>query len=223
MIKNSKLIKKTAAMFDFSRLVYHSRVLDDTLAAIKRQTGSKRNLAELALIRMSEPSLSVEYDALLARICELESKVLNLSVGVPVAAPAQNTVSFDTVTESAPAPSSDEPPLPEPPEFFDSVSQSTQTVVDSPMWWEEVVEKISKVNASVGGYLRGTELKIVNNTYNIAVRGRTALIMISREANISVLAKYISAISGNSVTPDMIKLSVESIKKEADPSDDLFR
>ena len=172
---------------------------------------------------MSEPSLSVEYDALLSRISDLENKLLNISVGVSPIIQKDNSFSAENVSVGAPAPALDEPPLPEPPEIFDSAPQNDEASVDSPMWWEEAVEKISKINASVGGYLRGTELKIVNNTYNIAVRGRTALIMISREANISVLAKYISAMSGSTVTPDMIKLSVESAKKTSDPSDELFR
>jgi len=228
--KELELLKQTASMFETSVLLYHSRILDNTMTSMKRSTASKRNIAELALIRMCDTTLSDDSDALLARITELENKLLRLSAGGVVS--VNNEVKAP-VSDSAPEPSvppafADEGLIP-PPE--DTVLVDAPPVAsapaepacdESPEWWEDVIAKVTEANAAVGGFIRGTDLKVSGGTYEISVRGRTALMLLSRGENLKLVSEFISALSGNTVTADMIKITVAPTVAKSRPGDELF-
>ncbi|MBQ2733638.1 MAG: DNA polymerase III subunit gamma/tau [Clostridia bacterium] len=225
-----ELLQKTAALFDVPRLLYHSRLLDRALSSMKKTTSSKRNIAELTLIRMSDTSLCDDNDALLARLEELENKLIRLSAGglslpqTPVQ-PSENTVSAPEVTPSEDIPPIDAfaPPPVENEYIPEKVAPTPDPIVDeSPMWWEEVVEKVASANASAGGYLRGTPLIKRGDSYEISVRGRTGLMILNREATMRMLCDYMTALSGSTVTADKIKITVAAAKDKARPGDELF-
>ncbi|MBQ5809007.1 MAG: DNA polymerase III subunit gamma/tau [Clostridia bacterium] len=228
------MLKATAALFDVPRLLYHSRLLDGALASMRKTTTSKRNIAELTLIRMSDPSLSDENDALLARIEDLENKLIRLSAGGVVAAPAvaQQPEKVPEAPFDAPAPTytDDVPPVDAfapPPEDnayapVEPEAPASPSADESPMWWEEVVEKVTAANASAGGYLRGTPLVKRGDCYEISVRGRTGLMILNREATMRMLCDYMTALSGSTVTADKIKITVAAAKAQARPGDELF-
>ncbi len=75
-------LRDTAKLFTLADLLYESRLIDSAASDIAKKTGSKRLSAELALIRMCDPSLSVETDAILSRMAQLEDKVALLAAGV---------------------------------------------------------------------------------------------------------------------------------------------
>ena len=114
--REMQMLRDCADKFDIGRLLYHSRLLDNAMSSMKRSVSSKRNIAELTLVRMSDPSLSDDNDALLARIEELESKLLRLSAGgviVPqsITSDAPDVPPIDAVE----APANDSPSVPDAP------------------------------------------------------------------------------------------------------------
>ena len=66
-----------------AKLLYHTSVLESTLADLQRARESKRSVAEIALTRMCDPRLGSGEEALLTRLEELESAVSRLKFGIP--------------------------------------------------------------------------------------------------------------------------------------------
>ncbi len=73
----TEALKKTAALFSKETLIYHCRVLDDSLYAMQRAGGGKRMVAEMALVKLCDAALEPSVDALLSRISKLEYAVAN--------------------------------------------------------------------------------------------------------------------------------------------------
>lgn len=69
-------LKALAERFSTPLLLYQSKCLDDTLQALQRNPAGRRQTAEMALLRLSEPSLSVSVESLLARVQALEDQLL---------------------------------------------------------------------------------------------------------------------------------------------------
>lgn len=94
-------LRETSKLFSVADLLYQCRLIDSASSEISRKSGSKRLSAELALVRMCDPALSLETDALLSRIATLEDKLALLSAGgnVTVSKPEQKS----SPTPAAPA------------------------------------------------------------------------------------------------------------------------
>ena len=109
----SERLAADSAAFTREMLSYHCRLLDDAYSAMQRPGASRRTVAELALVRLSDEKLGATPEALLARIAALEAKI---AMGIP-AAPASTPASTPTPT---PAPQNDTPAFDdfgEPPPF----------------------------------------------------------------------------------------------------------
>lgn len=85
----SATLNSDASLFTRESLSYHCRLLDDAFTLMQRPGASKRTVAELTLIRMSDERLGTTPEALLARIASLEAKLagVDLSAPKPVAPP----------------------------------------------------------------------------------------------------------------------------------------
>ena len=75
-------LSSLAAKATMSKLIYHSSVLESTLADLQRARESKRSVAEIALTRMCDSRLGAGTEAMLQRIEELEQTVSRLKFGV---------------------------------------------------------------------------------------------------------------------------------------------
>ena len=69
----SEQLKKSSELFTKQTLLWHCRVLDDTLVAMQKAGNSKRIVAEMALIKMSDNMLDTSMDAVLSRISKFEN------------------------------------------------------------------------------------------------------------------------------------------------------
>ncbi|MBO5967886.1 MAG: DNA polymerase III subunit gamma/tau [Clostridia bacterium] len=101
-----------AAAFSREMLSYHCRLLDDAYSSMQRPGASRRTVAELTLVRLSDEKLGTTPEALLARISALEAKI---AMGVPAApapqpAPQTAPPSFDDFGEPPPFDDYDIPP-----------------------------------------------------------------------------------------------------------------
>ncbi len=76
----TEALKKTAALFSKETLIYHCRVLDDTLYTMQRAGGGKRMVAEMALVKLCDAALDTSVDSLLSRISKLENAIATGSV-----------------------------------------------------------------------------------------------------------------------------------------------
>ncbi|MBQ4140360.1 MAG: DNA polymerase III subunit gamma/tau [Clostridia bacterium] len=84
----SERLAADAAAFTREMLSYHCRLLDDAYSSMQRPGASRRTVAELTLVRLSDEKLGTTPEALLARISALEAKI---AMGIP-AAPAPQPV-----------------------------------------------------------------------------------------------------------------------------------
>lgn len=70
-----ELVKKASEMFTVEELIYHSRVLDDSLNQMNRLPQIKRYTAEMAFLRLSDKKLDPLPPSVLARISSLENEI----------------------------------------------------------------------------------------------------------------------------------------------------
>ncbi len=70
-----ELVAKAADSFTVEELIYHSRVLDETMDKMNRLPQIKRYLAEMAFLRMSDRKLDPLPPSVLARISSIENEI----------------------------------------------------------------------------------------------------------------------------------------------------
>ncbi len=70
-----KLPAVLSKRFPLEALLYHTRVLDETISVLKANTSPARITIETALIRLCDHSLDTANDALLSRIAVLEERI----------------------------------------------------------------------------------------------------------------------------------------------------
>ncbi len=110
----SERLAADASAFTREMLSYHCRLLDDAYSAMQRPGASRRTVAELTLVRLSDEKLGATPEALLARIAALEAKI---AMGIPAApapaptpAPQNDAPAFDDFGEPPPFDEYDIPP-----------------------------------------------------------------------------------------------------------------
>ncbi len=90
----------TASLFSKETLLYFIRILNDSLYVMQKSTYTKRYVAEMALIRMSDDTLDYSGDALASRLTKLETKLSTVSVAPQVITP-KPTVEKNTSIKKA--------------------------------------------------------------------------------------------------------------------------
>ncbi len=152
----AEMLGAVAEKFSLGALVYQSGILDDAMRVMVRSPQTKRVTAELALVRMCQPSAESSPEALLARISELEDKVKLLSAGVvPAASSAERmkespasdvservqgtvkaeempktAIAENTPTENAPVQAEEFSPVPDVSGVVEKLQQNSPMIVD---------------------------------------------------------------------------------------------
>ena len=146
----SKLLSETASLFNMATLIYHASLLDDAYANMLRNPANKRLTAEITLMKMCDPRLSDNNDAILARLASLEDKITLISKGVSVSAPVKEEITDDNneeITKEAEIAtgnaSSAEP-------------TTTNESLSSLENWDEIVGKVIEKDMATGSFLRGS-------------------------------------------------------------------
>ena len=87
-------LTEVASLFTKETLLYHCRILDDTLYSMQRSGFAKRTVAEMALVKMCDMALETSVDTLSARISKLESAIAagNISLAAPVATESRDEI-----------------------------------------------------------------------------------------------------------------------------------
>ncbi len=204
-----ELLASCAEPFDLSAILYHAKLLDSALLLMQKGAGSKRNIAELTLVRMSEPSLSDESEALAARVAELENKILRLS-----SAPAAETKAPETVREKKPVSPAPKEPAPSP-----ARDAAPPAKPASALWWNEAKEKIGAMALSVKSYIGDSAVRETDAGVEILVKSRIAKIMLEREDTFSMVCDVIRACTGSDKS---VSVTVEAAKTEPVRDDGTF-
>ena len=143
-----------ASLFTKETLLYHCRILDDTLYSMQKAGFAKRTVAEMALVKMCDMSLEPSVETLLARISKLESALAAGSFSAPAAVREETVEIPRTVSK----PSTNEKPAAEPskPAPADT-PKPTQTVASELKvlrGWGEICDKAAADNGAALGFLR---------------------------------------------------------------------
>ena len=145
----SEKLKKTASLFTKETLIYHCRVLDDTLYAMQKAGSAKRTVAEMALIKLCDTSLDTSPDALLSRISKLENAIASGAA-----------FRSSTPKEEVRAAENTDEPLPVKETVKDvKKEQPIASVTDAPTLkilrgWTEMAEKAAAGDGAVLGFLK---------------------------------------------------------------------
>lgn len=140
---------QTAELFTKEKLLYHCRIIDDTMFTMQKAGAAKRTVAEMALIKMCDPSLDNSVDSLMARISKLESMIASGSFAL--AQPVQEPQMPTPKTEVTEAPKAPEPQTIKKETPKKEVADSTLRVLRG---WSEIVDKAAANDASSAGFLR---------------------------------------------------------------------
>ena len=143
-------LKKAADLFPKETLLYHCRILDDSLYAMQRAGAAKRIVAEMALIKMCDTSLDQSLDALLSRIAKLENAVASGVAFRPVKM-EENGSDVPQVPKEAPSVGSEN--LPKAQEQTPNVTEQTESLKVL-RGWNEMAEKAAAGDGAVLGFLK---------------------------------------------------------------------
>lgn len=200
-------LKKTAELFSKETLLYHCRVLDDTLYMMQRSTATKRMLAEMALMKLCDVSLDTSNDALLSRISKLETTVAS---GVTFRAPivAEKSVAQEDNTVL----STHEPPK------VDTSSTEKASTFKVLRGWNEIAERAALGDGAALGFLKtGKALISTDGSIHLKFPNEFAKSMIDRpQMRESIRASLCMALQKNI---DPKELTLEIIEVNDDFSD----
>ena len=78
----TETLKAVSKLFTKETLLWHCRMLDETLYTLQKAGASKRTLAEMALIKMCNSNLDNSADAILSRLSKLENTIAAGRMGI---------------------------------------------------------------------------------------------------------------------------------------------
>ena len=197
-------LKETAALFTKENLLYHCRVLDDTLYAMQKAGSAKRLIAEMSLVKMCDTTLDTKNDALISRISKLENAIAVGNINIVKSSEPKKTdknISFKTESEITPNDASTTVRADE--------SISDELVLKPLRGWNEMAERAAAGNISVFGFLKiakaysGTDGKIYVKFPNEFARTMV------ENANLSdSIRAAVNMIAGKSLSADALVLCV---------------
>ncbi len=134
-----------AQRFTKEAMLYHCRILDETLVNMQKAGSAKRTVAEMALIKMCDTSLDTNADSIIARLAKLENLIAAGAV-----APIAERKEKISVEVSEPEPKKQE----EHKAVKEDISTPAQNTLKVLRGWNEIIEKAAAGEASALGFLR---------------------------------------------------------------------
>ena len=179
--------------FTPSRLVYIIRTLQEVQGAMTR-TASRRTELEIGAMKLCDPRLDQSPEALLERLDRLEARLnAALAEGLPAAAPAREEK--PSPRPKAAAPREEAPPPPEAPAPAPAGGPAAEA--EPFPQWEEVLERLGKLNPAVKGALVGSRAFTAGGRVLIASENPVFLEMMrSNEYTRDSIKKAIAQVTG---------------------------
>ncbi len=211
------LITASAALFETSRILYHCKLLDSALFSMQKMPFSRRNTAELTLVRMADTSLSDTPDALLARIDELENKISRISRGgvSDTAAPIEKKAEDEPLCViSAPDEQNGTEASKAEAVKTEDAKTPDEEVFD---WWEEARGSIrSAISPFARGFVSDIEIYKENGKYILPVPGETPCVVLNRQENKAMIVDVMSRYSGEPLNDGNVIIRQEKPKVKKD-------
>ena len=199
-------LAEIAARFSPQTLIYHSKLLDEALMKMRMSNSSKRLIAEMTLIRMSDEKFSTSNEALASRVTRLEDKLKSGAFRAAATADV-NAEAQTPVVSTEPEPQKED------------ASQSAEGAVKKEYkqlpYFAEFVEKCSERDMMLGSLLRSSAKGYTVNTdelVHIRTSNRMALDIITKM--FGELLEVLNTFEEGRLTANMVKLEYVAEKKE---------
>ena len=194
-------LRSIAKDFTMNKLYYHTSVLERALEDMQRAINSKRSIAEIALTRMCDATLSSSTEALALRIEELEKTVSMLKLGC--VAPLKTADGEDAVTV-----------LPTVKESAIERREPSPIICgDTPRAfgaWTYVLERLGELKKSLSVQFIGAKAYFLGDgVYKIRMNPFFATKLSSSEQDLALLRGIIAEVDGISV--DNIRIQIEPL------------
>jgi len=213
-----------AKRIPIGRLLYQSRLLEETLETLRRGSGDRRATAELALTRLAEPRLSTSPEAMLARIEELEGQVARLRTGgvVPVQQPKkeQNDPSGTPVPskpERNPVPKAEETaPVAEQP-APEKKADKPEKVADVPepiAKWNLILDEFGRVKPALVPFMRGSSATVSGGVATVTLTVGMFLALVDGDETAKTV--LLSLLSDHGIAASTVRFVSGAQKKNND-------
>jgi len=192
-----------AAKFKTETLIYHTKLLDEALVRMRVSSTSKRLIAEMTLVRMSDEKFSTTNEALASRLTRLEDKLVSGAFRVPSAVESGARQSPNVSTEP-----------PKEAEDASSVQPAVKKEYKQLPYFAEFVEKCSERDMMLGSLLRSAKGYTVNTDELVHIRtdNRMALDVITKM--FGEMFEVLNTFEEGRLTANMVKLEYVAEKKE---------
>ena len=207
-------LKKSASECSLEKLVYHSKVLEEALSEMQKSVLSKRSVAELALTRLCEPALSQSYDALLARISDLESEIQKIKFGISTPITNENNTKTDTKIE---ADKHNDTLKEEKRESETDSNKNPEKILsnnEKVIFWNDTVDKIKELRPSLGACLNNSKAFKNGCKYTVYLSSSFFVNKVQQPDSLRILASVISSVSGTLTKDTDISITSGEVKKE---------
>lgn len=231
-------LAEAAALFSRERLLAHCRLLEEALLTMQRANAIKRTIAELTLIKMSDPTLDTSADALLARISKLEDTLRSGAIAVTaqpgaVEPPAQTAApapkhekrakpANDPASAVPEAPKIEQTPPPVKEEAKPATPVAEKRVLKTLRGWTEVQERVGKQKPFFAALLVGSRAYIDPQDRVLLRLGNPfALAQIQREGADGAIREALAAELGRPLRESDLIIEVKQVQSDG-PDDSIF-
>lgn len=148
LAQETEALTEQASRYSMAQILYSLTVLQDTLSRMNK-TSQTRTELEMAVIKLTNPSLDRSVDAILARLSRLENQLKNGVIPV-AAAPAKQKEAVQTV--SAPKVAAESPAAAAPVETAPPSKKEVEAFPE----WPKVLQALLHSNTALHGALVNT-------------------------------------------------------------------
>lgn len=148
--QDTKALAEQASRYSMTQILYSLTVLQDALSRMSK-TSQTRTELEMAVIKLTNPSLDRSVDAILARLTKLENQLKNGAVPV---APSTSAASSAPTPISSPSVCVNQPL--NPPKEDVKIAPSKKEVVPFDEW-SQVLDTLRHTNTALHGLLVNTD------------------------------------------------------------------
>lgn len=149
-----KSLEKQAAEYDVKDIMYSLNILQNSFASM--QTGNRRGVLEMAIIRMCDPALSLDITALERRISALEKGAPKVVSAPKAVEPKKEEPKIEEIEDEIPIP--EEPPVLDLPEIEEKPKADNGITPVSK--WNEILRIIASECPLLAGVLKGSKAYI---------------------------------------------------------------
>ena len=228
-----ELVCKAAERFTSAELIYQANLLDEAAMKMNKMPQTKRNIAELTLIKLSSPELDVSTEALLSRISALEDNLKRLAVSGVRAATKENAADKEAASQTPVSESTSQtqskPAEKNPEASADKTKTVSQKRADSANSWREItdkselLERIASANPQLKGFFSEAVCFVSLDKQKVRITSSNpfAVMMMSKPDSVMTItdALYMSGVAD--VTCDVKIEQGEGRKNTASPMDEL--